>query len=249
MIGTKAVETIDIGAAFSRKTNATSKAYRAREAVVASRSANHCSILGTERPPTSGRQLADGAPRAEQACGQARTLDSSERASMLRAIPALRAFAVSLTGSTDAADDLVQETLVRAMAHIGTFERGTNMDAWLFTILRNLVYSQSRKKRRDAAYRSMCRQQSWKTHPEQPGKIELMQMRQALMQLPAEQREAVILIGASGLSYEEAAAVIRCAVGTVKSRVSRARERLATLLDADAPDHFGPDRQELAVVA
>ena len=84
---------------------------------------------------------------------------------MLQLIPALRAFAVSLTGSTDA-DDLVQETLARVMTRIETFEPGTNMDAWLFTILRNLVFSQGRKKRRDAAYRATCCQQSWKTHPE-----------------------------------------------------------------------------------
>ena len=76
-----------------------------------------------------------------------------------------------------------------------------------------------------------------------------MQMRDALMRLPAEQREAIILVGASGLSYEEAAEVIGCAVGTVKSRISRARERLAKLMDASNPDRFGPDRQELAVVA
>ncbi len=69
------------------------------------------------------------------------------------------------------------------------------------------------------------------------------------MQLPTDQREAIILIGASGYSYEEAAAIMHCAVGTVKSRVGRARERLVKLMDADAPDRFGPDRQELAVVA
>ena len=76
-----------------------------------------------------------------------------------------------------------------------------------------------------------------------------MQMRDALMRLPVEQREAIILVGASGLSYEEAAEVIDCAAGTVKSRVSRARERLTKLMDASNADRFGPDRQELAVVA
>ena len=248
MVGTKAIETINMDAAFSRKRNATPKTYRAREPVIASRITNHGSVLSKERHPASGQRVAEGAPSAERPCRQARTLDASERASMLQLIPALRAFAVSLTGSTDA-DDLVQETLVRAMAHIETFEPGTNMDAWLFTILRNLVFSQGRKKRRDAAYRATCCQQSWKTHPEQHGKIELMQMRDALMRLPAEQREAIILVGASGLSYEEAAEVIDCAVGTVKSRVSRARERLTKLMDASNADRFGPDRQELAVVA
>ncbi len=168
---------------------------------------------------------------------------------MLQLIPALRAFAVSLTGSADSADDLVQETLMRAMAHIDSFQTGTNMGAWLFTILRNLVFSQSRKKRRDLAYRVTCAQQSWKTHAEQHGKMELMQMRQALMRIPSDQREAIILVGASGFSYEEAAEVIGCAVGTVKSRVSRGRERLAELMQVNASDRFGPEGQDLAVVA
>jgi RNA polymerase sigma-70 factor (ECF subfamily) len=245
MVASKAVETIS---AFPRKANATPGAYHAREAVIASRIANHGAFIGVARPSASPPAIVDTAERPAP-LRRHPTLEDSERAEMLQLIPALRAFAVSLTGSTDAADDLVQETLVRAMARIETFEPGTNMGAWLFTILRNLVFSQSRQKRRDAAYRVACGQQSGKTHPEQHGKVELMQMRQALMRLPPEQREAIILVGASGLSYEEAAAVIHCAVGTVKSRVSRARERLVTFMDADAPDRFGPDRQELAVVA
>jgi len=179
---------------------------------------------------------------------RSRRFDGSQAASMLQFIPALRAFATSLTGRADAADDLVQETLARAIAHIGSFEPGTNMCAWLFTILRNVVFSESRKKRRDMAYRAECTQH-WKTHPEQNGKVEMLRMRQALMQLPSEQRQAIILVGASGLSYDEAAGVIGCAVGTVKSRVSRARERLVKLLDVNASDRFGPESQELAVVA
>ena len=168
---------------------------------------------------------------------------------MLQLIPALRAFAASLTHNIDAADDLVQETLVRAMAHIGSFEPGTNMGAWLFTILRNLHFSQHRKRRRDDQYRALNGQQSSSTHAEQHGKIELNHFRRALLCLPQEQQEAVILVGASGYSYEEAAAICQCAAGTIKSRLSRARTRLAELMDADTPDRFGPERQELAVVA
>jgi RNA polymerase sigma-70 factor (ECF subfamily) len=246
MIGTKAVETVGMGAAFSRNASPTPGAYRAREALIATRTSNHRAPVTPQRAPARAR-IAD-APAAAQA-RPAPTVESSERASMLQHIPALRAFAVSLTGSTDAADDLVQETLVRAMAHIDTFKTGTNMGAWLFTILRNLVFSQHRTKRRDAAYRFMHCQDSWKTHPEQHGKVELRQMRQALMQLPPEQREAIILVGASGYSYHEAASIMRCAVGTVKSRVNRARQRLAELMDANTPDRFGPNCQELAVVA
>jgi RNA polymerase sigma-70 factor, ECF subfamily len=244
MIGLKAVEKIDFGAAFARKASAPPRGYHAREAATAGRIAGRSAALGpsvvSDRPVAEKITLGPREPR---------TLDAAERAAMLQMIPALRAFAVSLTNSAEGADDLVQETLVRAMAHIHTFQTGTNMGAWLFTILRNLVFSQSRKKRRDVAYRLIFSQQSWKTHPEQHGKLELMQMREALMRIPSEQREAIILVGASGFSYEEAAEVIGCAVGTVKSRVSRARERLVKLMQVDATDRFGPEGQDLAVVA
>jgi len=244
MIGLKAAESIDLGAAFAHRASALPRAYHAREAATAARIAGHSAAVApsvvSDRPIAEKITLRPREPR---------TLDAAERAAMLQMIPALRAFAVSLTNSAEGADDLVQETLVRAMAHIDTFQAGTNMGAWLFTILRNLVFSQSRKKRRDTAYRLTCSQQSWKTHAEQHGKLELMQMREALMQIPSEQREAIILVGASGFSYEEAAEVIGCAVGTVKSRVSRARERLVKLMQVDATDRFGPEGQDLAVVA
>jgi len=244
MIGLKAAESIDLGAAFAHRASALPRAYHAREAATAARIAGRSAAVApsvvSDRPIAEKITLRPREPR---------TLDAAERAAMLQMIPALRAFAVSLTNSAEGADDLVQETLVRAMAHIDTFQAGTNMGAWLFTILRNLVFSQSRKKRRDVAYRLTCSQQSWKTHAEQHGKLELMQMREALMQIPSEQREAIILVGASGFSYEEAAEVIGCAVGTVKSRVSRARERLVKLMQVDATDRFGPEGQDLAVVA
>jgi RNA polymerase sigma-70 factor (ECF subfamily) len=244
MIGLKTVEVIDFGAAFARKASALPLAYHAREAATAAR------ISG--RSAAGAPSVVSYRPIAEKITlrpREPRTLDAAERVAMLQMIPALRAFAVSLTNSAEGADDLVQETLVRAMAHIDTFQTGTNMGAWLFTILRNLVFSQSRKKRRDVAYRLTCSQQSWKTHAEQHGKLELMQMREAMMRIPSEQREAIILVGASGFSYEEAAEVIGCAVGTVKSRVSRARERLVKLMQVDATDRFGPEGQDLAVVA
>jgi len=244
MIGLKAAESIDLGAAFAHRASALPRAYHAREAATAARIAGRSAAVAPS--VVSDRPIAEKITFRPR---EPRTLDAAERAAMLQMIPALRAFAVSLTNSAEGADDLVQETLVRAMAHIDTFQAGTNMGAWLFTILRNLVFSQSRKKRRDVAYRLTCSQQSWKTHAEQHGKLELMQMREALMQIPSEQREAIILVGASGFSYEEAAEVIGCAVGTVKSRVSRARERLVKLMQVDATDRFGPEGQDLAVVA
>ncbi len=246
MIGTKAVETIDFGAAFALKASALPGAYHAREAATGARIAGQSAAAAPVQ--SLAQRMAERAQRAERP-PQVRSLNVAERAAMLELTPALRAFAVSLTGSADSADDLVQETLVRAMAHIDTFQPDTNMGAWLFTILRNLVFSQTRKKRRDTAYRLTCAQQSWKAHAEQHGKLELMQMGQALMQIPSEQREAIILVGASGFSYEEAAEVIGCAVGTVKSRVSRARERLVKLMQVNASDRFGPEGQDLAVVA
>jgi RNA polymerase sigma-70 factor (ECF subfamily) len=169
---------------------------------------------------------------------------------MIQLIPSLRAFAVSLTGSTVSADDLVQETLLRAIASFSSFEPGTNMGAWLFTILRNQVFSQYRRERRTSEYyRSLQDLQSGKIPPDQYSRLELDDLRKGLATLPREQREAIILVGASGFSYDEAAVICGCAAGTIKSRVSRARARLAQLLDPDGPNLVGPDPKDLATVA
>ncbi len=152
------------------------------------------------------------------------------RAALLAAVPNLRAFAVSLCGNIDRANDLVQETLLRAWSHLDSFKPGTNMAAWLFTILRNHFRTEYRKRRRevedaDGEYAARL------TTPEsQTAHIEFRELRQALAALPPNQREALILIGASGFSYEEAAQICDCAVGTIKSRVNRARVRLAEIL-------------------
>ena len=171
------------------------------------------------------------------------------REAMLAAVPNLRAFAVSLCGDMDRANDLVQETLLRAWAHQDSFEPGTNMSAWLFTILRNHFRTEYRKRRRevedaDGGYAERL------TSPEaQTGHVEFGELREALLQLPPDQREALILVGASGFSYEEAAHICDCAVGTIKSRVNRARTRLADLLAIDGADDFGPDHATRAVLA
>ncbi len=154
------------------------------------------------------------------------TLEPSVREAMLAAVPSLRAFAISLSGNVDRADDLVQETLLRAMANIDSFQPGTNMSAWLFTILRNLFRSEYRKRRREVEDTDGSYAETLTSHPEQQGRIEFEEFRKALSQLPPDQREALILVGASGFSYEEAAAICDCAVGTIKSRVNRARTRL-----------------------
>ena len=155
-------------------------------------------------------------------------LDAQEqqtRETMIQLIPSLRAFAVSLTGSTVSADDLVQETLLRAIASFSSFEPGTNMGAWLFTILRNQVFSQYRRERRTSEYyRSLQDLQSGKIPPDQYSRLELDDLRKGLATLPREQREAIILVGASGFSYDEAAAICGCAAGTI-APTARSRER------------------------
>ena len=170
------------------------------------------------------------------------------RDALLAATPSLRAFAISLTGNIDRADDLVQDTLVRAIANIHRFEVGTNLNAWLFTILRNLFHSEFRKRRRevedvDGAYAARL-----STAPEQGHRLDLTDLQGALMHLPPDQREALLLISAAGLSYEEVAGIMGCAIGTIKSRVNRARVRLAQLLGLDTVEDFGPDRLTRAAI-
>ena len=177
------------------------------------------------------------------------TLSPSLKEAMMSAVPSLRAFAISLSGNIDRADDLVQETLLRAIANIDSFQPGTNMSAWMFTILRNLFRSEYRKRRREVEDTDGSYADTLKSHPEQHGRVEFEEFRGALAKLPPDQREALILVGASGFSYEEAAAICECAVGTIKSRVNRARTRLSELLSIDGADDFGPDQSTRAILS
>jgi RNA polymerase sigma-70 factor (ECF subfamily) len=138
---------------------------------------------------------------------------------------------------------------MRAIANIDSFEPGTNMQAWLFTILRNRFRSEYRKRRREVEDADGHYTDSLVSQPEQTAKLEYKELRAALEKLPSDQREALILVGASGFSYEEAAAICGCAVGTIKSRVNRARNRLATELDVKSIEDFGPDRNTRAAMA
>jgi RNA polymerase sigma-70 factor (ECF subfamily) len=174
--------------------------------------------------------------------------DPGVRDAMLAAVPGLRAFAIALCGKTDQADDLVQETMLRALAHIDSFTPGTNMSAWLFTILRNLFRSEYRKRRREVEDADGRLAASLKSQPDQPGHMEFQEMRAALAMLPRDQREALILVGASGFSYEEAAHICGSAVGTIKSRVNRARARLVELLAIEDAREIGPDSTTQAVL-
>ncbi|MHC5652393.1 sigma-70 family RNA polymerase sigma factor [Stappia sp.] len=164
-------------------------------------------------------------------------------------IPSLRAFAASLVGVGDRADDLVQETLMKAWANMNRFKAGTNMKAWLFIILRNTFYSDYRKKKREVQDVDGQYSATLAEHPGQHGHLDFEDFRNALDALPEDQREALILICASGFSYEEAAEICGCAVGTMKSRVNRARNRLSETLSIDSAEEFGPDRSVQAVIS
>ena len=171
------------------------------------------------------------------------------REDILSTLPHLRAFAIALSGKIDRADDLVQETLVRALTNIESFKPGTNLQAWLFTILRNQFRSEYRKRRREVEDVDGRIAEAVTTPPEQHSHLEFQEFRKALTRLSADQREALLLVGASDFSYEEAAQICGCAIGTVKSRVNRARARLAEILAIEGADDFGPDRETRAVMA
>lgn len=176
------------------------------------------------------------------------TSSDALRQELIGAIPNMRAFAISLCGSPDRADDLVQETLVKAWSKMDTFEEGTNLKAWLLTILRNHYYSEFRKRRREVADTDGEYSARLASHPEQFGHLDMAEMIKALDQLPDDQREAILLVSAEGFSYEEAAEISGCAVGTVKSRVNRARNKLAEILKIESSHEFGPDQLSEAVV-
>ena len=159
----------------------------------------------------------------------------------LAAIPSLRAFGMSLTARADRADDLVQETLMKAWKHHDSFQPGTNMKAWLYTILRNEFYSNLRRRKREVEDANGFYSGQVAIHAEQDGHLDMADLKIALSKLPNDQREALILVGASGFSYEEAAEICKVAVGTVKSRVNRGRSRLAELLSLSTDETFGAD--------
>jgi RNA polymerase sigma-70 factor (ECF subfamily) len=168
--------------------------------------------------------------------------DPQFRNDLISVIPSLRAFAYSLTGKWDQADDLVQDTLVRAWGKMHQFERDTNLHAWLFTILRNFHFSKYRKHRREVEDPEGAYANRLRTHAEQPSHLDFEDFRRALTTLNANHREALLLVGAEGLSYEEAAAICGVPVGTLKSRVNRARAKLGQMLDVGVVEDIGPDQ-------
>lgn len=145
-------------------------------------------------------------------------------------LPALRAFALSLTRNAATADDLVQDTVVKAWTNLDKYQAGTNLRAWLFTILRNTFYSMRRKTSREVADVDGAFTGGLAEKPGHDGRLQMRDFLAAFAQLPDEQREALVLVGAQGFSYEEAAEMCGVAVGTIKSRANRGRSRLAELL-------------------
>ena len=176
--------------------------------------------------------------------------DNDPRTALVGYLGSLRAFAMSLTRNRASADDLVQDTIVKAWTNIDKFQVGTNLQAWLFTILRNTYYSSLRRHRREVADPDGIHAQSLFVKPDHHGRLVYGDFQRAFDQLSPEHREVLTLVGASGFSCEEAAGMMGVAVGTVKSRTSRARKRLSELMGlAEGEDVLsGVDQASLAVM-
>ena len=194
---------------------------------------------------------AHGAP-PEQNAGPSRRAGPQDdpRDEIALHLAAMRAFAISLTRDPVAADDLVQDTVVKAWTNFGSFRPGTNLRAWLFTILRNHFYTSRRKLRRETGDADGLFAARLAEKPAHDGRLALRDFAIAFARLPDEQREALVLVGASGFSYEEAARMTCVPAGTVKSRANRARRRLAELLGLDeSGDMEMTDRATRAVMS
>lgn len=175
---------------------------------------------------------------------------SEPREAILEHLGSLRAFALSLSRNSAMADDLVQETLLKAWSRFDLYAEGTNLRAWLFTILRNHYYSLLRKRGREVADVDGAMTARLSVKPDHDGRLALSDLASAFAQLPLEQREALLLVGAMGFSVEEAAEACGCAPGTIKSRANRGRRMLARLMAMDAGETLElTDRATLAVLS
>ena len=166
-------------------------------------------------------------------------LDNAFKAEIVTLIPHLRAFARTLCGDATAADDLAQDAMMKAWDARASFQMGTNMKAWTFMILRNQFYSEKRRSWRQSQLDQEAAERTLVAVDDPEAPVALDELRLSLGMLPPEQREALILVGAGGFAYEEAAEICGVAVGTVKSRVSRARRALQAILEAGAYDRDG----------
>src|SRR6478609_9383290 len=165
--------------------------------------------------------------------------EAAFKAELVALIPHLRAFARTLAGDPTSADDLAQDAMMKAWDARASYQMGTNMKAWTFMILRNQFYSEKRRSWRQSQLDQEAAERTLVAVDDPEAPVALDELRQGLAMLPPEQREALILVGAGGFAYEEAAEICDCAVGTVKSRVSRARRALQALLEEGAYDRDG----------
>jgi RNA polymerase sigma-70 factor (ECF subfamily) len=222
--------------------------HRARQSVSAVLDSSIQSYLGEQlrawygnpdedKLPSGLTRLLDRLARVIRA--RTEPIDRAFTDGILASVTSLRAFAISLTRDADQAEDLVQETVLRAISKQEQFVAGTNLQAWLFTILRNQFFSEHRKSLREVEDGDGSYAATMIALPDQEDRIMMHDLEAALGKLPEGQREAILLVGADGLSYEEAAQALGCAVGTVKSRVNRARKCLAELMRLASEDGIG----------
>ena len=165
--------------------------------------------------------------------------DEAFKRELVKLIPHLRAFARTLAGEPAGADDLAQDAMMKAWDARNSFQMGTNMKAWTFMILRNQFYSEKRRSWRQSQLDQEAAERTLVAVDDPEAPVALDELRLSLAMLPAEQREALVLVGAGGFAYEEAAEICNCAVGTVKSRVSRARRALHAILEDGAYERDG----------
>jgi RNA polymerase sigma-70 factor, ECF subfamily len=168
--------------------------------------------------------------------------DHAFKSELASLIPHLRAFARSLCGDAALADDLAQDAMLKAWKARASFEPGSNMKAWTFTILRNLFYSEKRRSWRRQPLDPEVAEATLVASDKPSDNLELLSLRNALLMLPDDQREALVLVGAGGMAYEEVAEICGCAVGTIKSRVSRARKAVIQIIDANGAS-YNTDRR------
>ena len=208
---------------------------------------SNCKRVG---PPTLRR--ASAAVEARRDSGATSRVvtqyDDDLQDQLVGTVPNLRAFANSLCGDPTRSDDLVQDTLIKAWTNLASFEKGTNLRAWLFTILRNTYFSELRKRRREVEDADGAHAARVSVLPDQQVHMDVVDFKKAFGSLNDDQKEALLLVGAEGFSYMEAAKIAGAAVGTVKSRVNRARTALFKSLNLTAEENFSPNAEFIGFV-